>query len=103
MHYNGTISYLIVNSVEIYKFKAKDSEIIAAPLCLGNYSKCFSADNTKKTEFYGQAYDFSANYDNIDVDDILDIRNYLMEKHDINKCLDLLKRCLLDSEAFAYK
>ena len=36
LHYNGANSYLFVNGTEIYKFKAKDSEIAAALLCLGN-------------------------------------------------------------------
>ena len=36
LHYSGLSSYLFVNDTEIYKFKAKDSEIVAAPLCLGN-------------------------------------------------------------------
>ena len=36
LHYNRANSYLFVNGTEIYKFKAKDSEIVAAPLCLGN-------------------------------------------------------------------
>ena len=31
-----------------YKFKAKDSEIVASPLCLGNISKDWSTDNMKK-------------------------------------------------------
>ena len=35
LHYNGANSYLFVNGTEIYKFKAKDSEIVATPLCLG--------------------------------------------------------------------
>ena len=39
LHYNGGNSYLFVNGTEIIKFKAKDSEIIASPLCLGNISK----------------------------------------------------------------
>ena len=34
-HYNGANSYLFVNGTEIYKFKAKVSEIVATPLCLG--------------------------------------------------------------------
>ena len=38
LHYNGANSYLFVNSTEIYKFKAKDFNIIATPLCLGNIS-----------------------------------------------------------------
>ena len=32
-HYNGVNSHRLGNSVEIYKFKAKDSEINAAPFC----------------------------------------------------------------------
>ena len=39
LHYNGANSYLFVNGIEIYKFKAKDSEIVATLLCLGNISK----------------------------------------------------------------
>ena len=39
LHYNGTNSYLFVDGTKIIKFKAKDSEIIASPLCLGNISK----------------------------------------------------------------
>ena len=31
LHYNGANSYLFVNGTEIYKFKAKDSEIVATP------------------------------------------------------------------------
>ena len=39
LHYNGGNSYLFVNGTEIIKFKAKDSAIVASPLCLGNISK----------------------------------------------------------------
>ena len=35
---NGA-SYLFVNGTKIYKFKAKDSEIVATPLCLGKFQK----------------------------------------------------------------
>ena len=49
LHYNRANSYLFVNGVEIIKFKAKDSNIIAAPLCLGNISKDWSTDNIKYT------------------------------------------------------
>ena len=47
LHYNGANSYLFVNGTEIYKFKAKDSQIIASPLCLGNISKDWLIDNMK--------------------------------------------------------
>ena len=36
LHYNGANSYLFVNGTEIIKFKAKDSGIVATPLCLRN-------------------------------------------------------------------
>ena len=64
------------------EFKAKDSEIVATPLCLGNISKDWSVDNMK-SGFNGYVYDFSVDYDPIAVDDVLDIHNYLMKKNDI--------------------
>ena len=36
LHYNQAHSYLFVNGVEIYKFKAKTSETNAASFCLVN-------------------------------------------------------------------
>ena len=48
LHYNEANSYLFVNGTEIHKFKSKDFEIVATPLCLGNISKDFSVDNMKK-------------------------------------------------------
>ena len=51
LHYNEANSYLFVNDTEIYKFKAKDYEIVATPLCLGNISKDWSTDNMKKNRF----------------------------------------------------
>ena len=48
LHYNGANSYLFVNGTEIIKFKAKDSEIVATLLCLGNISKNWSEVNLKK-------------------------------------------------------
>ena len=85
MHYNGANSYLLVNGIEIIKFKAKDSEIVAHPLCLRNVSKDCSAGNMKKkkTGMIGSVYDFSVGYDAVAVDDILDIHKYLMKKNDI--------------------
>ena len=83
LHYNGANSYLFVNGTEIYKFKAKDSEIVASPLCLGNISKDWSTDNMRKSSFTGYVYDFSNGYDAITVDDIKDIHKYLMKKNHI--------------------
>ena len=39
LHYRG---YLFVNGKEIINFKAKGSEIVSYPFCLGNVSKDFS-------------------------------------------------------------
>ena len=83
LHYNGANSYLFVNGTEIYKFKAKDSEIVATPLCLGNISKDWSVDNMKKTGLNEYVYDFSVDYDAIAVDGMLDIHNYLIKKNGI--------------------
>ena len=47
LYYNGENSCLFVNGTEIIKFKAKDSEIVAAPLCRGNISKDWSVGNIK--------------------------------------------------------
>ena len=83
LHYNGENSYLFVNSTEIIKFKAKDSNIIATLLCLGNISKDWSVDNMKDTGINGYVYDFSVDYDAIAVYDIKDIHKYLMKKNNI--------------------
>ena len=45
-------------------------------LYLGDISKDFFED-----KFYGCVYDFSADYDPIAVDDMLDIYKYLMKKN----------------------
>ena len=86
MHYDRANSYFFVHGTETYKFIAKDSEIIAAPLCLGNISKDWSAGQQiiwKKTGFSGYIYDFSVDHDATDVDDIVDIHNYLMKKNNV--------------------
>ena len=69
LHYNGANSYLFVNRTEIIKFKVKDSEIVATPLCLGNISKDWLVDNMKDIRLNGYVYDFSVDYDTIAVDD----------------------------------
>ena len=83
LHCNGANSYLFVNGTEIIKFKAKDSEIVASPLCLGNISKDWSTDNMRKSSFTGYVYDFSVDYDTIDVDNIKGIHKYLMKKNNM--------------------
>ena len=43
---------MFVNGVEIFKFKAKDSEVIPNVVRLGNVSKDFSASNLKEKQDY---------------------------------------------------
>ena len=68
LHYSGVNSNFFANVVEIYEFKAKDSEI---------------NDNLKKNGSYKYLFDFSIDYDSIDVNDIMDIHKYLMAKNSI--------------------
>ena len=62
LHYNGANSYLFVNGKEIVKFRAKDSEIVASPICLGNISNDWSANDMKKTGLNEYVYEFSVDY-----------------------------------------
>ena len=82
-HYNGANSYLFVNSREFYKFKVKDAEIVATPLCLENTSTDWEVDNLKKTGLNKYVYDFSGDYDAIAVYDMSDIHKYLIKKNNM--------------------
>ena len=73
-------SCILVNGVEIYKYKAKGSVINAASLCLDNVSKhFFQLIIWKRLDYMDN---FSVDFDSIYVYDILDIHKYLMKKHD---------------------
>ena len=74
LHYNGDNSYLFVNGKEIINFKAKDSEIVPHPLCLGNIAP------SNPTGLTGYIYDISDDYWAIANDKILDIHKYLKKK-----------------------
>ena len=87
LHYYGANSYLFVNGKEIVKFKEKDSEIVASPLCLGNISKDWSTDNMKKTGLNGYVYEFNVDYNDfgrIDPSKVIPfVHKYLMTKYNI--------------------
>ena len=62
---------MFVNGEKIVKFKAKDFEIVASPICLGNIYKDWSTDNMGRAGFNGYVYKFSVdcstfNLSNID-------------------------------------
>ena len=50
---------------------------------LGGLSKDYNKNSCKDTRLYGNVYEFSADYNAIKVDDILDIHKYLMKKNNI--------------------
>ena len=50
LHYNRANSYLFPNGKEIHKSKAKDSETVATPLCLGNISKDWRLNMKQKLD-----------------------------------------------------
>ena len=71
MHYSGENTYLLLM---VQKF-------INSKLNLNVVSKGFSADNMRKTGFYGPVYDFSVDHNATAVDGILDIHRYLTKEH----------------------
>ena len=81
--YNGDNICLFVKGTEAYKSKAKDSEIVANPICLGNISEDFSVTNMKKTGFYGSIFHFSVDYKLTQINDILDIHKYLRKRNGV--------------------
>ena len=87
LHYNEENSYLFVNAKKTVKFKAKDSEIVASPVCLGNIWKDWSPDNMKKTGLNEYVYEFSVDYWNFNptnIDKTMEIiHEYFMVKYGI--------------------
>ena len=79
LHYNGSSSFVFVNTVEMCHFKAKDSEIKPYPLSLGNISKDFAINNMKKTRLKEYVNAFSLDCNIIDTNNIFDIHKYLMK------------------------
>ena len=77
-----------------------DSEIVATPLCLRNISKGCSVDDMKETGLKRYVYDFSVNYSNTSVDDILDIHKFLMEKETKHKMFGFIKKCIFIKVTF---
>ena len=78
LHNNRSNSFLFVNGVRMYQFKAKDIKL--HPLFLGNISKDLTFNNMKKTGLKGAVNLFSVDYNAIDINDILDIHKYLIKE-----------------------
>ena len=82
-HSNGNNSFLFVNVTNICQFKVKVSEIKPNILCLRNIQKDCTANNMKKTGLNGYVYDFTIDYNIIDISDGINIHKYLMKEHDM--------------------
>ena len=80
LHYNGSNSFLFVNTTKVYQFKAKKYEIKNYTLCLGNISKDFTISNMIKKNRIKRKCNFFFDFNPIDTNDILDILKYLMKK-----------------------
>ena len=89
-HYNGSNSFLFVNAIKIYQFKAKKSQIKPYLLCFGNISKEFTPNNMqkkkkKKTELNRYIYNFSVDYNIADTSKIINIHIFNASNH--TKCV----------------
>ena len=67
----------------MYDFEEKDSKTKQHSLCLGNISKDFAVNNMKKRGSNGYVYEFFTDYNTADISSIINIRKYLMKKHDV--------------------
>ena len=85
LHCNGDNSYLFVNGKEVFKFKAKNSEIKPQPIALGGIitTEYISTDEIKESKLYGNIYDLNVDYSAISNDKIHNIHTYLMKKNDL--------------------
>ena len=63
--------------------KSKSSKIKPYDLCLGNISKGFYVNYTKRTGFYGHTNKFSFDYNDIKTSNITNICKYLIKKNNI--------------------
>ena len=89
LHYIKSNSFSYVNTVKLYQFKAKNSEIKPYSLCLGNILKNFALNNIKKQDEKVKGLKvnrikrvkvFSVDYNAIDTSNILDICRYLIKE-----------------------
>ena len=87
LHDNVDNSYLFVNGKEIFKFKV-DNKNFNCPtqFSLGSISNGFSATESREVSLNGNVYDFSIDYNSIDISDILNFHKCLMTKNNIKQC-----------------
>ena len=68
LHYNVVNSYLFVNGKQIYKFKANNKDVnLPAKFFVGSICNKFDAIDFKEVSLRGIVYDFSVDYNSIDI------------------------------------
>ena len=68
VHYNGDNSYLFINGVKQFQFKAMSSLNLSNPLIVGNRSTNFPNQiDYKKAALHGDIYDFLVSYQSTDI------------------------------------
>ena len=82
-----------VNKSEICKFKAHDN-ITLYEFCLGSVSKAFTKDELSEVSLNSVVYDFSVDQSDIEKEDILNIREYLIKKNDVKEYSNLFNKLL---------
>ena len=84
VHYNGDNSYLFINGVKQFQFKAMSSLKLDNLLNIENTSTNFpNQTDYKKGALHGEINDFLVCYQPAYLKKICDIHRYLMKKHDI--------------------
>ena len=81
--YNGSNSYMILNSVHQAKFKAMTNLKLSNLLTIGNTTEDFTAGQSKSTSLRGNVYDVAVDYINLDFSELMSVQGYLMEKYNI--------------------
>ena len=91
LHFNASSRFLCANSVNVYSFKERNSDISEYPLCLRNSLKYFAVFMIKNKDRNGDVFYFFVHCDTVDISNIIDIPKYLMEK---TKWCKSLRKCL---------
>ena len=85
----------MIEMLQKYQFKAKNSEIKDYILCLVNISKEFTINNMKKSWSKGSVNFFSVDLNPIDANDILDMHKCLMKKTWCKTMFGLIKKIFI--------
>ena len=81
VHYNGDNSYLFMNGVKQFQFKAISSLNLKNLLVVGNTSNNFpNQTDHEKAALHGDIYDFLVSYKSTNIKKIYDIHRYLRKK-----------------------